>query len=277
MSEDRLPSVISSLPLPMNEPTARMLRAEAPPRDDGVTPALAVEGLTVRAGAAALRIDGVSFDVGAGEIVAIIGPNGAGKTTLLEAIAGLTSSEGVVRVRGRPLRTFRDRARAFSYAPDQGRLPTEATVRTLLDDALARGRRAGARSAALEALGVDALFDRSCGALSRGEAQRVTLSLALAADRPIVLLDEPFGAFDPLQLARVLDAVRATAAAGRAVIATLHQLADAEKIAHRVLLLAGGKVVAFDTLASLRAALGEPEASLERVFVALLERAPDAP
>jgi ABC-2 type transport system ATP-binding protein len=108
--------------------------------------------------------------------------------------------------------------------------------------------------------------------LSRGERQRLALFSTLVLGRPIVVLDEPFSAFDPLQLRDVLGAVRSIAASGAAILASIHQLADAEKVADRVLLLAEGRAVAFGTVAELRAEAGGAERSLEEVFVALLTR-----
>jgi ABC-2 type transport system ATP-binding protein len=114
------------------------------------------------------------------------------------------------------------------------------------------------------------------GILSRGEHQRVALFCTLVLERPIVVLDEPFSAFDPLQLRGVLDVVKKAASAGATVIASIHQMADAEKIADRFLLLAEGKAVAFGDLPALRALVKAPEASLEELFVSLLEKVPHA-
>src|SRR4029079_15536188 len=106
-------------------------------------------------------------------------------------------------------------------------------------------------------------LDSSCGVLSRGEKQRVALFLVLAVARPVVVLDEPFNAFDPLQLRDVFAAIELVADAGASLIATVHQLGDAEKVADRFLLLAGGQRVARGDLESLRAEAKLPAGSLE--------------
>ncbi len=215
------------------------------------------------------QLDRVSFAAADGEILAVVGPNGAGKTTLLEAIGGLLPHEGEVWVGGEVLRTFRQRARRFASMPDDAELPAEVSVRTLL----ASTGQGGAD--APSALAVGPLRDRSAGELSRGEAKRVWLALTLALGRSVLLLDEPFGAFDPIQLDDVVAAVRAHAAKGATVIVSVHDLVTAEHVADRVLLLAEGRVVACGTLGELRARAGTDErASLDRVFRALLgERA----
>jgi ABC-2 type transport system ATP-binding protein len=212
----------------------------------------------------------VDFDASPGSITAILGPNGAGKTTLLEAMVGLRPSSGSVEVSGKRMATFADRARAFAYMPDEIVPPLEATVDLVVREAL-RHRPVENLADLRAALDLGAILERPMGLLSRGERKRVELFCAIALDRPAHVLDEPFDAFDPLQLRRVHEAVRATAARGSAVVVSVHQLAEAERIADRFLLLAGGKRVAFGDLASLRSLSGE--SSLEDIFVALLEHA----
>jgi ABC-2 type transport system ATP-binding protein len=227
---------------------------------------LSVDGLTVRVGARTI-VDAVTFDARPGEIIAIIGPNGAGKTTLLEAMVGLRAADGRVRSGSAELSSFRERAATFAFAPDHVTPPPEVTVATLV--AHAKHHRPRATFDQLcKGLGIDRLLARSPGVLSHGERKRVALFLALAADRPIVVLDEPFGAFDPLQLRDVLDVVRSVARSGVTVIVTVHQLADAERIADRVLLLADGRRIAFGSVDELRAGA----ATLEAAFVELLSR-----
>jgi ABC-type multidrug transport system ATPase subunit len=239
---------------------------------------LEVRDVTVRVGARKL-LESVGFEAAPGEVVAIIGPNGAGKTTLLEATIGLRSSDSAsVAVRNRPLVAFSDRARAFAYLPDAAELAPELDVRTLVNHALRHAPRPGEIvDAVRHALGLSTLLDRPCGVLSRGERQRVALFCVLAVERPVVVLDEPFNAFDPLQLRDVLAAVKRVAETGSAVVTTVHQLGDAQKVADRFLLLAGGRRVAWGDLAALRREASITDGSLEDVFVALLERGAHAP
>ena len=233
---------------------------------------LTVRDITVRAGSRIL-VDGASLEVAAEEVVAIIGPNGAGKTTLLEAMLGLRRADaGNVLLDGAPLATFAARARAFAYLPDAAELPPELGVREVTEHALAhRARPRELVDLLRERLDVSTLLDSPCGVLSRGEKQRVALFVALAVQRPVVVLDEPFNAFDPLQLRDVLAAVKLVADSGARLLATVHQLGDAEKVANRFLLLAEGRRVAWGDLESLRAEAKRPGGSLEDVFVALLK------
>lgn len=209
-----------------------------------------------------------------GEVVAVIGPNGAGKTTLLEVMVGLRDpSSASVLLHGRTLRTFSERARAFSYLPDMVELPPEVRIRALIEHVLAcRSRPTRLVDELRVMLEIPKLFDIPTGALSRGERQRLALFCALAVDRPVVVLDEPFNAFDPLQLRCVLEAVRRVADEGAAIVTTVHQLGDAQKSARRFLLLSEGRRVAWGDIDSLRSEANLPEGQLEEIFIALLER-----
>jgi ABC-type multidrug transport system ATPase subunit len=115
-------------------------------------------------------------------------------------------------------------------------------------------------------------LDKGAAVLSRGERQRLLLFCTLVLGRRVVVLDEPFSAFDPLQLEKVQLALRCVTRAGGAILASIHQLTDAEQIADRVLLLAQGRALAFGTLAELRAEAGEPQMTLREVFLTLLTR-----
>jgi ABC-2 type transport system ATP-binding protein len=234
---------------------------------------LEVRGLGARIGPRWIVRD-VSFEARRGELVAVIGPNGAGKTTLLETIVGLRRpTAGTVRVHEHDLGRFVEFARVFSFLPDAGTLPPEATVRTLIEHASARASPGVDIGALMDGLTLAPLLTTPAGNLSRGEHQRVALFCSLALGRPLAVLDEPFATFDPLQLRKVLATVRAALGSTTAAVASIHQLADAERIADRILILAEGRMVAFGDLASLRHRVQNPRASLDEVFVSLLEGA----
>jgi ABC-type multidrug transport system ATPase subunit len=234
-------------------------------------PLLSVENMSVHAGARTL-VDGVSFSGRAGELTAVIGPNGAGKTSLLEAVVGVRPAQGSVRLSGKPLAGFAARAGAFAYLPDQPELPPETRVRTLVEHAQAHATGALDVRALRSLLAIEPLLEHGAGVLSRGERQRVALFSTLVLARPIVVLDEPFSAFDPLQLRDVLRAVRMVLASGAAVLASVHQLSDAEKIADRILLMADGRALAFGSRAELGTQAGNADLPLEETFVELLAR-----
>jgi ABC-2 type transport system ATP-binding protein len=213
-------------------------------------------------------IERVSFTLAPGEILVVVGANGAGKTTLLDGILGFLPYQGQVAWKDRPLHSLADRARVFSCMPDDAEPPAEVSVATLL----AHAERYGSPAADLEQrLGLSRLRPARAGELSRGERKRLQLHAALASPRPVIVLDEPLGTFDPLQLLDVLQLLRERAAAGSSLLLSVHQMSDAEKLASRVLILDDGKLLALGTLDELRARAGA--ASLEEIFLTLLRSA----
>jgi len=220
-------------------------------------------GLDVELLRARYGLRGVSLRARRGELVAIVGPNGAGKTTLLECIAGLRSiTGGAVRWDDRPIESLRERAAVIDYMPDEVMLADEMPI------ALALGLDDAAPIVA--ALDAAALLRARARELSRGEAKRVQLAAALSSTKPLLLLDEPFGAFDPRQLRAVMPVVR-DAARDRAVLVTVHQMRTAELVADRVVLLADGRAIADGSIDELRARVVLPDAPFDDVFLALLE------
>lgn len=241
--------------------------------EPGPAQRLEVRELSLRlAGREVLRR--VSFQLRAGEIASVIGANGAGKTSLLETVCGARRADaGAVHFAGAALGGLADRARVFSYLPDEAEPPAEVAVQTLVRLALRTGRLGEpVAEALLSTLGLRPLLRARAGTLSRGEKRRLGLFEALAAGRPVLVLDEPLGVFDPLQLLDALELLRERAAAGTILLLSVHQLADAEKLGGRVLILHEGRALAFGSLPELQAAAGLPGARLEEVFLALLKR-----
>jgi ABC-2 type transport system ATP-binding protein len=236
-----------------------------------MTEELIVDAVTLDRGGRRV-LSGVSFALARGEVVVIVGPNGAGKSSLLEAVLGLLPlTAGHVTFAGRPIGDLQARSRVFSYMPDAAEPPPEVRVDTLLAYAVRFGRPPVRLADDLaERLGVRCLASDRAGRLSRGQKQRLSLFAALCTSRPVLVLDEPLAAFDPLQLLEVLPVLRDRAAAGAAVLLSVHQMTDAEKLASRVLVLDAGVVVAFGALQELRTKVGRHDASLEDVVLGLL-------
>lgn len=196
----------------------------------------------------------VSFDVGGGEVVAVLGPNGAGKSTTASVVAGvLRADRATVRVGNR---TLTDTSRGVQVAVHRRR------VGVLMQDPLlfphlsvrgnvrfAAGRRSGSSADTwLDRVGVAGLGGRRPGELSGGEAQRVALARALAAEPEVLLLDEPLAGLDVAAAASVRRVLRdvlgeSTATAPRPVMLITHDLLDVVGLAHRVVVIEGGRVV----------------------------------
>jgi ABC-2 type transport system ATP-binding protein len=232
------------------------------------TPLLEVRGLNKSYGQVE-ALAAVSFSVGRGEVVGLIGPNGAGKTTLLECLAGLLSRDaGDVVLTHDSVSGTTSPATCF-YVPD-GIAPWESrrVDWTLQFFAALHGRSADTRQV-VEELALGALLHQSMGSLSRGQRKRVLIAMGLLTGAPLLLLDEPFDGLDVRQARDIARVLRARAAGGRAMLLSIHQLADAARVCDRMVLLSGGRIVGAGTLDELRQAAGLADASLEEIFLAL--------
>ncbi|MFJ6125011.1 ABC transporter ATP-binding protein [Streptomyces griseoviridis] len=229
----------------------RALRSLGRPRETAVparVPAAEVGALAVRRGRVqALRR--VDLTVTAGETVALMGRNGAGKSTLLGALVGLLPpSSGTVRVGGlTPHRTApRDLVRQVGLVPQEPR-------DLLYADTVGAECEAADRDARAEPGSCRALVARLLPGIADAthprdlsEGQRLTLALAvvLTARPPLLLLDEPTRGLDYAAKARLLELLRGLAAEGHAIVLATHDVELAAELAHRVVLLAEGEVIA---------------------------------
>lgn len=206
------------------------------------------------------RIHALSFDVRAGELFALIGPNGAGKSSALKALAQLLAHQGQVLLQGEDLAAMAppQRARQLAYLAQGDSVAWPLAVRDFV--ALGRiphQRRWGPRvltasdnaaiDAALAAMHLTAMQQRSLDQLSGGERARARLARALAVEAPLLLADEPVSALDPFHQLSVMELLRAQCNAGRAVVVVLHDLTLASRFCDRVLLLHQGLAVACGT------------------------------
>jgi len=202
-------------------------------------------------------LDGVSFEVAVGEMVALLGPNGAGKSTTVDLMLGLRQpSAGQVKVLGCPPAHAASEGRVGAMLQDGG-LPANATVGEVVD--LARRLYPTSRPLAevMVLAGLTGLEARRVDRLSGGQAQRVRLAVALAGDPKVLFLDEPTVGFDVEARRRFWAAVRGAAAQGVTVVFTTHQLEEVDANAARVLVLAAGRLVADGTTAQIKSRLSE--------------------
>jgi iron complex transport system ATP-binding protein len=201
-------------------------------------------------------LDEVSLSVPEGTWLTVIGPNGAGKSTLLRTLAGLVPFTGEIEFSGTPLRRLprRDRARLVAIVPQTPVVPPGMAVfdyvllgRTPYLPIL--GRESAGDLAAidvvLDRLDLTGFAGRRLESLSGGERQRVFLARALAQGATLLLLDEPTTALDIGHQQEVLELVdRLRRDGGLTVITTMHDLSIAGEYADRLVLLAGGHIVA---------------------------------
>ena len=224
---------------------------------------LAARALTKRFGTRTALRD-VSFELHAGELVAIIGPNGAGKTTLLSILAGvLPASEGDVT---RP-------AHEIGWVPQQPALYSKLSVAENLR-LFARLERLADPDAAVERMldqtDLRARGDEEVGRLSGGNQQRVNIAIGLLCEPSVLLLDEPSASLDPRQRERLWEFIGALAGRGTAVVFSTHNVAEAERYATRVLVLVDGELLFSGTPTELEQAVGGDPRDFEAAFVRFL-------
>jgi ABC-type nitrate/sulfonate/bicarbonate transport system ATPase subunit len=240
--------------------------AEAPAAEPRDVEAEGVEivGAAVSYGAVA-ALGGVTLCVAPGEIVAVAGPSGCGKTTLLELVCGLVEPDaGGVRAPAAALMPQRDALLPWLSALDNAALALR----------VAGVSRAAARAAAHEhfaAFGLEGFERARPAALSGGMRQRVAFLRTLLAGRPLLCLDEPFGALDALtrlQMQRWLEG--ALAREPRTVLLVTHDVEEAVLLADRVVLLSPrpGRIVD-----EIEVGLPRPRARDDRAVIELRERA----
>jgi thiamine transport system ATP-binding protein len=229
---------------------------------------LRCENLVLQQGAFSLCADVV---FARGKVVALIGPSGAGKSTLLAGLAGfLAPVSGRVNLDGIDVTDEEPGKRPVSMLFQDNNLFPHLTVAQNVGLGLRPDLRLTVAqqeqvTAALAEVGLAGMEVRKPAALSGGQQSRVALARVLVADRPVVLLDEPFSALGPALKDEMLDLVKSKlVAAGKTVVMVTHDPADARRIADMVALVDAGKVhapVATDALfdnppAALRAYLG---------------------
>jgi branched-chain amino acid transport system ATP-binding protein len=224
-------------------------------------PVLEAEGLVAGYGGA-VAVDGVSFRLAAGELLAIIGANGAGKTTLIRALAGmLRPVAGRIRHRGQDITGWTsDRVCERGIAQvAEGRqvFPSLSVLENLRTGALLRRSRARA-AANLER--VFALFPRlaerraqPAGTLSGGEQQMLAIGRCLMAEPEVILFDEPSLGLAPAMVEMVFAVVQRLRSEGLAMILVEQNVRDSLEICDRALVLEAGRVVLAGTGAELLA------------------------
>lgn len=238
------------------------------------TPALRISDLHKSFGKPVIA--GLDLTVQAGQLYALLGPNGAGKTTTLRMTVGLTEPDrGAIEIYGIDTRRDPQAAKAITaWLPDEPMLYDKLTPAEYL------GFVAGLWRIAPEAAAPEAerllrwlelwdVRDTRCEGFSRGMKQKVALAGALIHDPRLLILDEPLTGLDAAMARAVKDALRAAVDAGKTVIVTTHILEVAERLADRIGIIAGGRLLAEGTLEELRAMAGSDDMTLEDAFIRL--------
>lgn len=194
-------------------------------------------------------LDGVSFTVEEGEVLALLGPNGAGKTTTVEILEGYRRADrGNIRVLGHDPaaggREFRDR---IGIVLQETGIEQALTVRETVDLYGASYTRRRLPEEVIALVGLEAKADARVKTLSGGQRRRLDLALGLVGDPDLIFLDEPTTGFDPAARRQSWKLVEGLTELGKTILLTTHYLDEAQHLANRIVVVNGGKIVAEGT------------------------------
>lgn len=223
-------------------------------------------------------LDRVSFEIPRGQIVALVGPNGAGKTTMLEIMMGLRQvDDGAVSVLGS------DPAEDRSYV---SRIGVQIQQTKFFGSLSGRDYVRFFERVYPKCIGMDTMLkefelgtfiDRQLDKLSGGERQRIALALAMINDPEFVILDEPTVGLDPIMRREFWAIIRRAHAGGRkTLLFSTHHMEEAEALASRVVMLAGGRIVAQGSVAEIIAMAGDSAKNLDDAYNILVSRSTGA-
>ncbi|GAA1084747.1 ABC transporter ATP-binding protein [Tsukamurella strandjordii] len=190
-------------------------------------------------------VDGIDLTVRHGEVVAFLGPNGAGKSTTIDMILGLIPPDSG---------TATHTGTVAAVQQSGGLLPALTVQDTV--DLIAALHSGSDPDAAIARAGLDELRRRTVGKCLGGQQQALRFALALLAEPDLLILDEPTAGMDVEARRRFWAAVREDARRGTTVVFATHYLEEADQFADRVVMIAGGRIVADGTTADVRAASG---------------------
>lgn len=209
-------------------------------------------------------VDDLSFEIEGGHVYGFLGPNGAGKSTTMNIMTGcLSATKGSVKIEGFDI--FDEPAEAkrrIGYLPEQPPLYMNETpmeyLRFVGEAKGLKGKELERQiDSVLERTGLTEVGNRRISALSKGYKQRVGIAQALLGDPKVIILDEPTVGLDPLQIIEIRDLIRDL---GRehTVIFSSHILSEVQTICEKILIIAKGKLIAFDEPENLEKRLLSP-------------------
>ena len=203
---------------------------------------------------AVVAVEDISFEVSKGEIFGLLGPNGAGKTSTLECLEGLRQPDGgSLRILGvDPVRQPRRLKNLIGVQLQSSGLPGSMTPHEAIQFFCAY-HGVAARYDLLDRLGLQGKQNTQFAELSTGQQRRLALALAMAHRPPVVFLDEPTAGLDVPSRIELHELMHELQAEGTTIILATHDMAEAEKMAHRVAILLHGRIAATGTPAQLTA------------------------
>ena len=222
----------------------------------------------------------ISFQVDDGELVGLIGLNGAGKSTTINEIIGLlTPYEGKISIDGLTLSEQEEAYRKkIGFIPETPSLYEELTLKEHIEtmamaydieqeEAMSRAQKL------LELFRLEDKLDWFPSHFSKGMKQKVMIICAFVVDPSLFIIDEPFLGLDPVAIADLTKLLAAEKAKGKSILMSTHVLDSAEKMCDRFVILHAGQIRAQGRLDDLRVDFGNPQASLNDIYMALTKEA----
>ncbi len=214
-------------------------------------------------------LKGISFKILEKSITGVIGPNGAGKSTLFRIITGFEFPErGKVFIKGKEVKNFNERKNFISYMPEELKLYPEYYVYEFLN--FFHKITKNSDEELIFSLSLKDIYDKKIKYLSKGWHQRLKLYTALATKKPLIILDEPFDGFDPLQMREIIKLIKKRNSEGFSFLLSIHQLSNAQKICNHFILIDDGMLVEEGNFEELSKKYSQN--SLEEIFLKALER-----
>ena len=229
----------------------------------GMEASIEVTGLRKSFGST-VALDGVSFGVRPGQVTGFVGPNGAGKSTTMRVILGLDAADaGRALIAGQPYRRLRHPMSHVGALLDAAALQPGRTGRNhLLWLAHSQGLGAARVDEVIGQAGLEKAARRKAGGYSLGMRQRLGIAVAMLADPPVLILDEPFNGLDPEGIVWMRGYLAALARQGRAVLVSSHLMSELQDTADHLIVIGRGKVIADSAVRELLAAASGDRVSL---------------
>jgi ABC-2 type transport system ATP-binding protein len=208
------------------------------------SPAVRVRGL-VKSYGSVRAVRGIDLDIGSGEIFALLGPNGAGKTTTVEILEGYRDRDGgEVSVLGHDPGTERAKIKPrIGIVLQQTGVDQYLTVAETVAMYATYYPRPRSSQEVIDLVGLGGKRGSRVNTLSGGQARRLDMAVALVGDPDLLFLDEPTTGFDPSARREAWEIIKSLASLGKTVLLTTHYMDEAQYLADRVAVIAGGRIV----------------------------------
>ncbi|MCL1935635.1 MAG: ABC transporter ATP-binding protein [Defluviitaleaceae bacterium] len=207
-------------------------------------------------------LNNVNFNIEKGCIMGLLGPNGSGKTTLIKIITGLlTNYSGDVLINDNSPGYFANKY--ISYLPDKQHIPTWLKVKESIKFFEDFYEDFDKERAADMISKMDVPFDSKIKNLSRGQIEKVTLSLVMSRRAKLYILDEPIGAVDPASRDFIIETILKNAGNESSILISTHIISDVEPILNKAIFLKKGEVILSGDVESIRK---EQQKSIDEIF-----------